>query len=76
MQAPTLSPPRNKVDSFESPDFYCIDDLLTAEHKLVRSAVRNFVKREITPKQQKAVHHLGLPGVGFLTENKRVYPSG
>ncbi len=49
MQAPTLTPPRNKVDSFESPDFYCIDDLLTAEHKLVRSAVRNFVKREITP---------------------------
>ncbi|UFH51846.1 acyl-CoA dehydrogenase family protein [Spirosoma sp. KNUC1025] len=49
MQATTLTPPRNKVDSFESPDFYCIDDLLTAEHKLVRSAVRNFVKREITP---------------------------
>ncbi|WP_020604494.1 acyl-CoA dehydrogenase family protein [Spirosoma spitsbergense] len=49
MQAPTMTPPRNKVDSFESPDFYCIDDLLTAEHKLVRSAVRDFVKREITP---------------------------
>lgn len=49
MQAPTLTPPRNKVDSFESPDFYCLDDLLTAEHKLVRSAVRDFVKREIKP---------------------------
>lgn len=49
MQAPSLTPPRNKVDSFESPDFYCIDDLLTSEHKLVRSAVRTFVKREITP---------------------------
>ncbi len=49
MQAPSLTPPRNKVDSYESPDFYCLDDLLTAEHKLVRSAVRDFVKREITP---------------------------
>ena len=49
MQSPTLTSSRNKVDSFESPDFYCLDDLLTAEHKLVRSAVRNFVKREITP---------------------------
>jgi glutaryl-CoA dehydrogenase len=49
MQAPSLSPPRNKVDSYESPDFYCLDDLLSAEHKLVRSAVRDFVKREITP---------------------------
>ena len=49
MQAPSLTSPRNRIDSFESPDFYCLDDLLTAEHKLVRSAVRDFVKREITP---------------------------
>ena len=49
MQPTTLTSPRNKVDSYESPDFYCLDDLLTAEHKLVRSAVRDFVKREITP---------------------------
>ncbi|GAB3551913.1 acyl-CoA dehydrogenase family protein [Spirosoma fluminis] len=49
MQAATITSPRNKVDSYESPDFYCLDDLLTAEHKLVRSAVRDFVKREITP---------------------------
>lgn len=49
MQASTLTPTRSKADSFESPDFYQLDDLLTAEHKLVRSAVRDFVKREITP---------------------------
>ncbi|MDB5242133.1 MAG: acyl-CoA dehydrogenase [Spirosoma sp.] len=49
MQAPIVTSPRNKMDSYESPDFYCLDDLLTAEHKLVRSAVRDFVKREITP---------------------------
>ncbi|GAB4231627.1 MAG: acyl-CoA dehydrogenase family protein [Ekhidna sp.] len=40
---------RNFVDEFESPDFYCIDDLLTDEHKLIRSSVRDFVKKEITP---------------------------
>ena len=50
MQAqPTVTSPRLKTDSFESPDFYQIDDLLTAEQKLVRSAMRDFVKREITP---------------------------
>jgi glutaryl-CoA dehydrogenase len=49
MQTSAFTSPRNKVDSFESPDFYCLDDLLTPEHKLVRSAVRDFVKREITP---------------------------
>jgi cell division protein FtsI (penicillin-binding protein 3) len=35
-----------------------------------------WVKREITPRQQAEVHRLGLPGVGFLPENKRVYPNG
>ena len=50
MQAqPTVTSPRLKIDSFESPDFYQIDDLLTAEQMLVRSAMRDFVKREITP---------------------------
>ncbi len=35
-----------------------------------------WVKRAITPQQQQEVHRLGLPGVGFLPENKRVYPNG
>jgi len=35
-----------------------------------------WVKRAITPKQQQEVYHLGLPGVGFMQENKRVYPNG
>src|SRR5205807_6989448 len=35
-----------------------------------------WLKREITPKQQQEIHRLGIPGVGFLTENKRVYPHG
>lgn len=35
-----------------------------------------WIKREITPKQQADVHRLGIPGVQFLPENKRVYPYG
>ena len=35
-----------------------------------------WVKRAVTPKQQQEVYRLGLPGVGFLPENKRVYPNG
>ena len=38
-----------KQDLFEHPDFNAIDDLLTEEHRLVRSAVRDFVKKEISP---------------------------
>lgn len=36
-------------DQFESPDFYAVDDLLTDEHKMIRSAIRDFVKKEISP---------------------------
>ncbi|MGA8170960.1 MAG: penicillin-binding protein 2, partial [Methylocystis sp.] len=35
-----------------------------------------WVKREVTPHQRDEVFHLGLPGVGLLAENKRVYPNG
>jgi glutaryl-CoA dehydrogenase len=38
-----------KQDRYEQPDFYGIDDLLTEEHKLIRSSIRDFVKREISP---------------------------
>jgi len=44
-------PVRSKpfTDLFKSPDFYAVDDLLTEEQLLVRSAMRDFVKKEITP---------------------------
>ena len=38
-----------KQDVYEHPDFYQIDSLLTEEHKLIRSSIRDFVKREISP---------------------------
>ncbi|HVD97799.1 MAG TPA: acyl-CoA dehydrogenase family protein [Cytophagaceae bacterium] len=37
------------MDRFEAPDFYQIDDLLTDEQKLIRSSIREFVKKEISP---------------------------
>jgi len=36
-------------DLFRSPDYYLLDDLLTEEHRLVRDAVRQWVKKEISP---------------------------
>jgi glutaryl-CoA dehydrogenase len=38
-----------KTDSFQSPDYYLVDDLLTDEHKHIREAVRNYVKKDISP---------------------------
>ena len=35
-----------------------------------------WVKRAVSPSERREVFRLGLPGVGFLPENKRVYPNG
>ncbi len=38
-----------RADLFESPDYYQLDELLTEEQLMVRSAVRDYVKKEISP---------------------------
>jgi glutaryl-CoA dehydrogenase len=38
-----------KPDLFEAPDYYNLDELLTDEHKLVRNAAREWVKRDVSP---------------------------
>ena len=38
-----------KPDLFEAPDYYQLDDLLTDEHKLIRDAAREWVKRDVSP---------------------------
>ena len=38
-----------KPDLFQAPDYYLVDDLLSDEHKMVRDAAREWVKREVSP---------------------------
>ena len=38
-----------KPDLFQAPDYFNIDELLSDEHKLVRDAAREWVKREVSP---------------------------
>jgi glutaryl-CoA dehydrogenase len=38
-----------KQDLFQAPDYYQLDDLLSEEHKLVRDAAREWVKRDVSP---------------------------
>ncbi len=35
-----------------------------------------WIKRNLTPEMQSKVHRLGLPGIGFQLENRRIYPQG
>ncbi len=35
----------------------------------------SWIKREVSPAVWAQVHRLGIPGIGFIPENKRVYPN-
>ncbi|HEX8549222.1 MAG TPA: acyl-CoA dehydrogenase family protein, partial [Cytophagaceae bacterium] len=48
-------------DTFQSPDYYNLDDLLTEEHKLVRTSIRDFVKKEISPIIEECCQKVEFP---------------
>jgi cell division protein FtsI (penicillin-binding protein 3) len=72
--------PRNIIDKDEAVELLTavLPDLDARELRDKLGTKKGFawVKREITPRQQAEVHRLGIPGIGFLPENKRVYPNG
>ena len=35
-----------------------------------------WLKRQVTPEERDAVYNLGIPGIGFVNERRRVYPQG
>jgi len=50
-----------KPDLFEAPDYYNLDELLTEEHKLVRDAAREWVKRDVSPIIEEAAQKAEFP---------------
>jgi cell division protein FtsI (penicillin-binding protein 3) len=81
VKTPSLfAEPRKIIDVDEAVELLTavLPDLDASEVRERLSSKRGFVwlRREITPSQQREVHRLGIPGIGFLTENKRVYPNG
>jgi len=80
VRAPSLfAEPRKIIDVDEAVELLTavLPDLDATELRDRLSTRRGFawLKREITPAQRREIHRLGLPGVGFLAENKRVYPN-
>jgi cell division protein FtsI (penicillin-binding protein 3) len=72
--------PRRLIDVDEAVELLTADlpDVDAAELRERLSSKRGFVwlKRDITPEQQREIYRQGLPGIGFLNENKRDYPNG
>jgi len=38
-----------KQDLYQAPDYFQLDELLTEEHKLIRDAAREWIKKEVSP---------------------------
>ncbi|MBI3433985.1 MAG: penicillin-binding protein 2 [Proteobacteria bacterium] len=81
VRAPSLfAEPHRIIDVDEAIELLTgvIPDLDTGELRERLGSKRRFVwlRREITPRQRARIHQLGLPGIGFLSENKRVFPNG
>ena len=81
VRVPSLyAEPRRLIDVDEAVELLTADlpDLDATELRERLSSKRGFVwlKRDITAEQQREIYHQGLPGIGFLNENKRDYPNG
>jgi cell division protein FtsI (penicillin-binding protein 3) len=72
--------PRRIIDVDEAVELLTADlpDLDASELRERLSSRRGFVwlKRDVTAEQQREIYRQGLPGIGFLNENKRAYPNG
>ncbi|TDT91254.1 cell division protein FtsI (penicillin-binding protein 3) [Azorhizobium sp. AG788] len=81
VKSPSLfAEPKRLIDPDET-----LEGLLKVLPDLDVNEVRNrlnskkgfaWLKREITPAQQRAIYRLGFPGIGFVRENRRIYPDG
>ncbi|HXW40820.1 MAG TPA: penicillin-binding protein 2 [Xanthobacteraceae bacterium] len=81
VRVPSLyAEPRRLIDVDEAVELLTADlpDVDAKELRERLSSRRGFVwlKRDITPEQQREIYRQGLPGIGFLNENKRDYPNG
>ena len=72
--------PRNVIDPDEAAELIAsvLTDLDTRDlrERLAGNAGFIWIKREITAAEERGIHSLGIPGIGFLTESQRFYPGG
>jgi len=72
--------PKNIIDKDEAVELVTavLPDVDAHELRDRLNSKKGFVwiKRQITAKEQNEIYRLGLPGIGFWPENKRIYPNG
>ena len=50
-----------RTDQYQGHDYYLMDELLTDEHKLIRDAAREWVKKEVSPIIEEAAENCKFP---------------
>ncbi len=51
-------------------------DLKTTQTRLASDKSFVWIQRNLTPREQQQVNNLGIPGIHFQTEYRRIYPQG
>lgn len=51
-------------------------DRTELDRRLTAKSRFQWIRRNLTPRQKQAVFELGQPGLGFKTEERRIYPRG
>lgn len=51
-------------------------DAVELRRKLQKKRAFVWIQRELSPRQRADIHELGVPGIGFVRESRRVYPTG
>lgn len=78
--ASVYAEPRRMIDPDEAAELIAATlpgtDAADLHEKFNKDLGFAWVKREITPREQQEVHRLGIPGIGFLKEQRRIYPNG
>lgn len=49
-------------------------DTRELEERMIKNKHFAWLKRHLTPLEQQALHNLGIPGVYFIDDQKRIYP--
>jgi cell division protein FtsI (penicillin-binding protein 3) len=51
-------------------------DTVELRKRLTKDKAFVWLKREVSPAERQLIHNQGIPGVGFRSETRRVYPKG
>lgn len=78
--ASLFAEPRRIIDPDEAVELLTahLPDLDAQQLRDKLTSDRGFVwiRRELGPREQEMIHNLGIPGLGFRAEQRRVYPNG